>query len=64
MNIMHHAIEINTVAGRHSYHDITDQLRQFVKHSNIQNGQLTIATTHTTCSLFFEECMHLSLIHI
>lgn len=58
MRIIHHAIEINTVAGRHSYHDITEELNQFVKQSNIQNGQLTIATTHTTCSLFFEECMH------
>lgn len=58
MNIYHHSIEINTVAGRHSYHDINNELKQVVQESNIQNGQLTVATTHTTCSLFFDECMH------
>ncbi|MCO6549216.1 MAG: YjbQ family protein [Gilliamella sp.] len=58
MNILHHAMKIQTVAGRHSYHDITDELNRFIEQSNIQNGQLTITTTHTTCSLFFDECMH------
>lgn len=58
MNIYHHSIEINTVAGRHSYHDINNELKKVVQESNIQNGQLTVATTHTTCSLFFDECMH------
>ncbi|MCX8640098.1 YjbQ family protein [Gilliamella sp. B3172] len=58
MKIYHHTLTISTVAGRHSYHDISNALDQFMQHANIQNGQLTIATTHTTCSLFFEESMH------
>lgn len=30
------------------YHDITEELNQFVKQSNIQNGQLTIATNNNS----------------
>lgn len=58
MNIFHYSIEINTVSGRPSYHDISSELKKVVQDSKIQNGQLTVATTHTTCSLFFDECMH------
>ncbi len=58
MNIHHDTIQIKTVAGRPSYHDISDALKKIITQSKIQNGQLTIQTPHTTCSLFFDECMH------
>lgn len=58
MNIYHHTITIKTVAGRPSYHDISDELKAVIGRANIQNGLLTITTPHTTCSLFCDECMH------
>ncbi|WP_392558620.1 YjbQ family protein [Orbus mooreae] len=58
MNIYHRAITIKTVAGRPSYHDMSDEIKAVIEQANIQNGLLTITTPHTTCSLFFDECMH------
>lgn len=58
MKIYHHNIQLNTVAGRPSYHDISKSLTDFIQETGLQNGQLTLCTAHTTCSLFFDECMH------
>lgn len=58
MKIYHHNIQLNTVAGRPSYHDISKSLADFIQETGLQNGQLTLCTAHTTCSLFFDECMH------
>ncbi|XKM13559.1 YjbQ family protein [Orbaceae bacterium ac157xtp] len=58
MKIVHETIKLVTVSGRPSYHDITHQLNEFIKKSEIEDGQLIITTAHTTCSLFFDEYMH------
>lgn len=51
-------LTINTVDGRPSYHMITDQVKGAVKESSIQNGMCVVQTTHTTCSVYFDEYMH------
>lgn len=51
-------IELETVQGRPSYHMITDEIKKIVTKSNIQNGICLIQTTHTTCSIYFDEYMH------
>jgi thiamine phosphate synthase YjbQ (UPF0047 family) len=51
-------LSIDTVEGRPSYHMITDQVNNTVKKSGIQNGICLIQTTHTTCSVYFDEYMH------
>lgn len=58
MIIFQDLIEIKTVLGRNSYHDISDELKKCVEKSKIENGILVVSTTHTTCSLYFEETMH------
>lgn len=56
--IVHDAISIETISGRPSFHDITDDLFEFVNNNKITDGILTISSSHTTCSLFFDEDMH------
>lgn len=58
MSVYHNDIQINTVMGRPSYHDIREELNRFVEESNIKNGMLTVSSAHTTCSLYFDETMH------
>lgn len=49
---------VETEAGKASYVNITEQLRQIVKDSGIQDGLLAMISPHTTCSVFFEEFAH------
>ncbi|MFC2705479.1 MAG: YjbQ family protein [Olsenella profusa] len=57
--IVHHArIDLHTVSGRPSYHNITENVRGIVAESTVRNGICTIASAHTTCSVYFDEFMH------
>lgn len=43
---------------RVTYHNISDQVKEAIANSGIQNGICTIATPHTTCSVILEEYVH------
>ena len=43
---------------RVTYHEIADQVRVILKKSGIKNGMCVVSSTHTTCSVIFEEFMH------
>lgn len=58
MLIFHKQITINTVSGRPSYHNITEELKEFAKVSKIKNGMCVVSVPHTTCSVYFDENMH------
>lgn len=58
MKVVHDSLTISTVAGRVSYHNITEQVKEIVTRSGIQNGMCLIQTAHTTCSVIFEEYVH------
>lgn len=58
MNIFNKTVSVDTVAGRVSYHNITDEVRDAVAESGIENGMCVIQTAHTTCSVIFEEFVH------
>lgn len=58
MGVYHANLRIETVAGRPSYHDLRADLLSIVGESGFQDGILTVASAHTTCSLFFDETMH------
>lgn len=49
---------IKTVMGRPSYHRITSQVQKIVNTSQIANGICLVQTTHTTCSIYYDEYMH------
>ena len=58
MKIVHDSITINSVSGRVSYHDISEQVKEIVKNSGINDGICLVQTAHTTCSVLFEEYVH------
>lgn len=58
MKFHHEDIKVTTVQNRVSYHDITPQAKEIVAKSGIKNGIITLTSSHTTCSLYFEEYMH------
>ncbi|WP_086313305.1 hypothetical protein A5821_000804 [Enterococcus sp. 7F3_DIV0205] len=43
---------------RVSYHNITEEVKQAVKESELQNGICVVQSPHTTCSVIFEEYVH------
>lgn len=54
----HSTFEIETVANRPSYHNITLEIEKTVQCNDVKNGLVVISTPHTTCSLFYDEVMH------
>lgn len=58
MNYLHKEINLQTVANRPSYHNLTEEIKNFLKESQIQNGIIVVSSPHTTCSVFFDEYMH------
>ncbi len=41
-----------------TYIDITEEVREIIRRSNIKNGICSVISPHTTCSVFFEEYVH------
>lgn len=58
MKIYHDNIIVQTVSNRVSYHCITKQAYEILEKSGISDGIIVLSSSHTTCSLFFEEYMH------
>ncbi len=51
-------VQVRSKAGRPTYFEITDEVRRIVAESGVTAGICTVASTHTTCSVFFEEYCH------
>lgn len=51
-------ITVDTVAGKPTYLDITEQVAAIVKESGIQEGVAVVISCHTTCAVFSEEFDH------
>ena len=58
MAVYFNEISMHSIKGRPSYHDITDEIKKKIEESSITNGCIVITSAHTTCSLYFDECMH------
>ncbi|MBA1393896.1 YjbQ family protein [Lactobacillus sp. XV13L] len=58
MTVFFKEIDLNTIAGRPSYHQITSKVQEAINESTISNGICLVQTTHTTCSVYFDEYMH------
>ncbi|MEF9969605.1 MAG: YjbQ family protein [Ruthenibacterium sp.] len=58
MKIFKETIHVTSVGGRPSYHNITEEVREIVKKSGVQNGLCVVQSQHTTCSVIFEEFVH------
>ena len=57
MGVFLEEVTLETVKGRASYHDISDEIRENIKKSELKMDVLSYQV-HTTCSLYFDECMH------
>ncbi|PMC58974.1 secondary thiamine-phosphate synthase [Dolosicoccus paucivorans] len=58
MNIFHETLQVRTVSGRPSYHDLQEKVKKVVNDLEVSNGICVITTPHTTCSLYYDETMH------
>lgn len=58
MSVYMTTIEAKSSGGQPTFVNITEQVRDAVKESGIQNGTCTVVTIHTTCSVFYEEFVH------
>ncbi|MBP6126218.1 MAG: YjbQ family protein [Leptotrichiaceae bacterium] len=58
MKYMHQDIIVKTVSNRVSYHCVTEETEEIIKESGVKDGIVVLSSSHTTCSLFFEEYMH------
>ena len=51
-------IELQSRGWIPTFHDISIDVMKIVAESGIQNGTVTIASHHTTCSVMVQECSH------
>lgn len=51
-------IDLQSKGTKPTYINITDEVREAIKESGIQEGIVTVISPHTTCSVFFEEFAH------
>ena len=58
MAVYQDTIAVSTAAGRPDFIDIKQQVIDIIAASGISNGTVTCQTTHTTCSVIFEEYVH------
>lgn len=54
MTTHHERFEIDT-GIRPSFHDLTDQVKDFISLSGIKNGIAVVYSQHTTCSIIIQE---------
>lgn len=58
MKIINKTLKIHTVAGRVSYHNITNEVKKILNLAGIEKGNVIVQSPHTTCSVVFEEYVH------
>ena len=58
MRIVREILNLHSVAGRPSFHKITDEVQAIVEKNNIQNGICVVYSKHTTCSVITQEYSH------
>lgn len=51
-------LTLTSNGSRVAYHNITDEVKQIIADSGINNGVCVIQSPHTTCSVIFEEFVH------
>jgi thiamine phosphate synthase YjbQ (UPF0047 family) len=58
MKLYKDKIEVQSEGLHPTFHNITQQVKEIVKKSNIKNGVCTIYSHHTTCSVMIQELSH------
>ena len=58
MTVYKDLIKMETLAGKPTYVDVTDEVRAAVKKSGVKEGIAVVISCHTTCAVFSEEYDH------
>lgn len=58
MSVFSKTLLLESNGQRATYHNISEQVREAVRESKVQEGICVVASTHTTCSVIFEEFSH------
>ena len=58
MTVFKDLIKMETLAGKPTYVDITDEVRAAVQKSGVKEGIAVVISCHTTCAVFSEEYDH------
>ena len=58
MTVYKSVIKMDTLAGKPTYIDITEDVAKAVAESGIKEGTVTVISCHTTCAVFSEEYDH------
>lgn len=58
MTVYRESIPLMSHGGSPSYINVTQQIKEAISKSGVQNGTVTVISPHTTCSVFFEEFVH------
>lgn len=58
MKIYKEELKIQSKGSTPTYENITEQVREAIKNSGVNEGVVTVLTAHTTCSVFYEEYSH------
>lgn len=58
MKVVHGNTKVVSNGKRVTYKNITEDVKEFIKTSNVRDGICVVSSPHTTCSVFFEEFVH------
>ncbi|MHB8277692.1 MAG: YjbQ family protein, partial [Candidatus Humimicrobiaceae bacterium] len=58
MVVRHYSFKVRNDRNKPMFHDITDQIKNFVSDSSIRDGVAIIYSQHTTCSVIIQEESH------
>lgn len=58
MKVYTETIELTSKGNQVSYHEITNEVKEILKRSAVENGIVVVQSPHTTCSIIFEEFVH------
>lgn len=58
MTVYKGQITVQTLAGKPTYADITNEVDAIVRESGVHEGIVTVISCHTTCAVFSEEYDH------
>lgn len=58
MTVFQRTVSVTTDAGKVSYRDIKPDVQAIIDESGVTSGIVCVQTSHTTCSIIFEEYVH------
>ena len=58
MKIVTEKIDLQSKGLNPTFHDVTNEVKEIVKNTGVQHGNIVVYSQHTTCSVMTQECSH------